>query len=178
LLPIDMVSTTTATMPFTTRQVADDSLLIPANQSGAAETVPYRARASIQSCRNVLLRQPRLIQRNQLSRLRCAEPRLSHLLSSLSDQLKHTALGNAVPPAKLSGGHPCHVLSYQALDRLSLQSFAEATFLPRLTRRRGRIRPPSVTYVSSAGFKLNPLRPTSVSLYFVGFQPSRADSAP
>jgi hypothetical protein len=38
--------------------------------------------------------------------------------------------GNAVPPAKLSGGHACHVLSYQALDRLSLQSFAEATFLP------------------------------------------------
>jgi hypothetical protein len=56
---------------------------VAANQSGATETVPYRARASIQSCRNVLLRQPRLIQGNQLRGLTDAEPGLSHLSSRL-----------------------------------------------------------------------------------------------
>src|SRR5215217_719557 len=72
---------------------------VASNQSGAAETVPDRAWASIQSCRNVLLRQPRLRQGNRLSRLTDAEPGLSHLSSSLSDQLKHAALTDAVPPA-------------------------------------------------------------------------------
>jgi hypothetical protein len=85
LLPIDMVSKhlqpQAATMPGTTRQFADDSLLRPTNP---ARTVPYRARASIQSCRNVLLRQPRLIRGNQLSGLTDAEQGLSHLSSSLS----------------------------------------------------------------------------------------------
>jgi hypothetical protein len=94
---------------------------VAANQSGAAETVPYRGRASIQSCRNILLEQPRLIQGNQLSGLTDAEPGLSHLSSSLSDQLKHAALGDAVPPANLGSGRPVYILSDQAIDRLSLQ---------------------------------------------------------
>src|SRR5215204_6086009 len=110
-----------------------------ANQSGAAETVPYRARASIQSCRNVLLRQPRLIQGNQLSRLIDAEPGLSHLSSSLSDQLKHAALGAAVPPANLGSGRTVSIFSDQAIDRLSLQPPAS---------RSAQTGPPDKRYVS------------------------------
>ena len=73
---------------------------VASNQSGAAETVPDRAWASI-----------RLIQGNRLSRLIDAEPGLSHLSASLSDQLKHAAVGDAVPPANLGSGRPVYVFS-------------------------------------------------------------------
>jgi hypothetical protein len=46
-----------------------------------------------------------LIQDNRLSRLTDAEPGLSHLSSSLSDQPKHAARGAAVPPANLGAAH-------------------------------------------------------------------------
>ena len=49
---------------------------------------------------------------------------LSYLLSSLSDQLKHAALSDAVAPANLGGDRPAYALSHQALDRLSVQALA------------------------------------------------------
>jgi hypothetical protein len=63
-----------------------------------------------------------------LSRLIDAEPGLSYLLSSLSDQLMHAAVGDAVPPANLGGDRPAQVLSHQALDRLSVQPLANPPF--------------------------------------------------
>jgi hypothetical protein len=50
-----------------------------------------------------------------LSRLTDAEPGLSHLPSSLSDQLKHAARGAAVPPVNLSSGRPVYVFGDQAM---------------------------------------------------------------
>ena len=93
------------------RPALEDSL-----QSGPPQTMPHRTRTATQVLRNVLLRQSRLMQCNQLSSIRLAEPQVPYPLTGLSDQPQHAALGNAVPLTKLCRGSPGNVLSYQTID--------------------------------------------------------------
>jgi hypothetical protein len=56
------------------------------------------------------------MQRNQLSSIRLAEPRVPYPLTGLTDQPQHAALGNAIPLTKLGRGSPGYVFSYQTID--------------------------------------------------------------
>ena len=62
--------------------------------------MPYRTWASAQLLGDVLLPKARLVQRNQLSGLTVAEPRMAYPLASLTDQSKDAALGEPILPAK------------------------------------------------------------------------------
>ena len=57
-------------------------------------------------------------------RLLCAESRISRSSAGLSDQLHHTALGDAVAPTKFGRGSPSCVLSHQEFDLLGVQPLA------------------------------------------------------
>jgi hypothetical protein len=73
----------------------------------------------------MFLLQPRLEQPNQLGGLISAEPRMSYLLTGLSDQPQHTALSDAVPSTKLSRGSSRNVLGDQAFDRARVKPLAD-----------------------------------------------------
>lgn len=95
--------------------------------------MPHCTRAPAKPLGNVLLRQSGLIQLNEASSISRTEPRMPYPLARLPHQPKDAALGDPVPPAKLGSGCPGHVLSDQTINRLSLQSCADATFSTKTT---------------------------------------------
>ena len=86
---------------------------------------------------------------------------MSYPLSSFSDQPKDTPLCNPIALTEFGGGCPSQVLCHQPPNGLTLEPLPDPT--SSTTVRGGELNEPAVhppSTPSSAGFNLNPVRPT------------------
>jgi len=65
-----------------------------------------------------------------------------------------------MPPAKLGGGCPSHVLSHQSLNHLLLQPLADPTFGATIRAQSSPCRRRNHQVPQEHGFNFNPVRPT------------------
>jgi len=78
--------------------------------------------------RDVLLWHSGLIQRNQASSLSRTEPWIPEGLTGLANQSQYRSFSDAITATKISCRRAGSILSYHALDRLSLQPLTDTPF--------------------------------------------------